>query len=194
MKNILIVLMLLFVGFVSCDGRKSKSVALRESIEEFKDSIGPIEIIKYIPEDYAEIVTDTLLSNGFRIKIKTYSDMEHGIVDSISVIDSITTKTIKRDFISDVTVFKDGKEIFSKKIDKPLFSATYDYHGDILKDMTLANVWVNQFMLSNQDVAQIEIDYYRKPNVYKDYPEEYYLHYGLIVDTDGTFAIKHIEY
>jgi len=191
-KYISILVLVFAIAVVSCDGRHRVHDKNYDTfkLQDKTDS----EKITYIPEEYTEVVTDTLLSNGFRIKIKTYTDMKNGILDSLIVKDSITTKTIKRDFISEVTVFKDGKEILFKTINKSLFSDIYDYHGDILKDMTLVNVWINQFILANQDVAQIEIDYYRKPNLLKDYPEEYYIYYGLIVYADGKFQIKHMEY
>ena len=35
------------------------------------------EQIKYIPEKYTEVITDTILSNGFRVKIKYYYDMKN---------------------------------------------------------------------------------------------------------------------
>lgn len=176
--------------FSACDGRDRMHMSAQEVLQENQLLDSFSENITYIPETYSEVVTDTLLSNGFRIKIKTYTDMQNGIIDSVMVKDAITTKTIKREFLSEVTVFKDNKEIFVKTINKTLFSDIDDYHEAILKDMTLANVWVNQFPIADQDVAQIEIDYYRNPNTYKQNPETTNMKYGLIVYADGNFEIK----
>lgn len=194
MKNILIVLILVCVGFVSCDGRKSQSESLKESIEKFKDSVGPIEIIKYIPKDYAENVTDTILSNGFRIKIKTFTDMEHGIVDSISIKDSITSKTIRRDFLSEVTVFKNDRQIFSKTIDKSTFEKQYELIKGQLKEMILSSVWVNQVHDNDKDIVQIEFDFCLPENLEKEYSSRCYIHFRLMINPDGTYSFSSIEY
>lgn len=169
-------------------------VSPQESLKQKKLLDSFSENIKYIPEEYAEVVTDTTLSNGFMVHIKTYTDMTSGIViDSVVKNDSITSKTIKRDLISEVTVYKDGKEILSKTINKSLFLDEYENHKNTLKDMTLENVWVNQFIIEDQNVVQIEIDYHRRPNVLKEYPEEYFLYYGLIVYPNGENRILHFE-
>ncbi|UKM64126.1 hypothetical protein GSB9_00673 [Flavobacteriaceae bacterium GSB9] len=101
----------------NCDGRKTQRDALKESIQKFKDSITPIEIVEYIPKTYSEVKTDTILSNGFVIKIKNYTDMENSVSHQYQT-DSFTMRTdIYRDWVSEVTVEKDGELIFSETID-----------------------------------------------------------------------------
>ena len=62
MKNILIVLILVCVGFVSCDGRKSRSESLKKSVAEFNEKQSDVVIVSYYPKEYTEVVTDTLIS------------------------------------------------------------------------------------------------------------------------------------
>lgn len=102
MKNTISLLVLLIIGFTSCDGRITANQSLTESIEEFKINTA-IESQTYIPEVYTEISNDTLLSNGFRVKTTTFTDMDNSIVRSV-VKDSVTYKEYYRDVEGLVTV------------------------------------------------------------------------------------------
>ena len=69
MKHLLGLLIIIILGFTSCEDRKTQSQALSESIQEFKKTVN-FETNVYIPETYLEQEIDTLMSNGFRVKIK----------------------------------------------------------------------------------------------------------------------------
>ena len=80
MNKLILLFFGLIITLISCDGRKTRNDALKESITKFKDSIKPTEVLKYIPQEYAEIETDTILKSGFKIKISSNTDMEHSIL------------------------------------------------------------------------------------------------------------------
>ena len=72
MRNLLGVLLILIIGFTSCEGRVTKNQALAEDIEEFKKTVS-VQVDIHKPENYTERQVDTTLSNGFRVKIKVYT-------------------------------------------------------------------------------------------------------------------------
>ncbi|TYA72001.1 hypothetical protein [Seonamhaeicola marinus] len=124
-KNLLlkipVVLLAVFVGLCSCDSRKYKNDLLKESITKYKDSLEPIELVQYIPEYDIITETDTLLSNGYNIKIKTYTDMSNSVLQSFKT-DSESVKLYFREVVSDVTVFKNDKLIFNQRFNNQFFS------------------------------------------------------------------------
>lgn len=122
MNKYIFILAFICIGIasVSCDGRdrvyKSNSDILTEG--QLLDSFS--ENISYIPETYTEVVTDTILSNGFQIKMKTYSNMNQNVLHEFKR-DTINYKEYYREFVSEVVVLKNSKEIFNKTIDKLFF-------------------------------------------------------------------------
>jgi hypothetical protein len=87
--NKLCLLILITIASISCDGRhraymKNEAI-LREAnlFESFSEEF------KYIPERPTEIVTDTLLSNGFHIKTIYHS------LDNSFVSKKVKTKTVR---------------------------------------------------------------------------------------------------
>lgn len=184
MKNIL-VLILVFVGFMSCDGRKSKSVALKESIEEFKDSIVNIEVIKYFPETYAENVTDSILSKGFRVKIKTYTDMQNSYLNEFEH-DSILNKHFYRNYIAEVTISRHQHEIFKKSIDNNFFVKNDKTLVDVFEDMTMHGVWIDQS--KSIDFENVVINFlFCKPET------DSCFYFEMTIDGQGQHQIKEIK-
>ncbi len=137
MKNLFGLLLILVIGFTSCDGRRNSNQALSESIEEFKKSAS-IEINVYIPETYLEREVDTILSNGYRIKIKTYADMENGVLFT-KIKDTINYQTYYRNYKFDVSVLKDDKLIYSESFDKQRVNKDFDYRANFSSGSLLYN-------------------------------------------------------
>ncbi len=122
MRYIILIVCIIAIGFSSCSGRTTKSESLKEAISKFKDTITPIEIVEYFPKTYSEVQTDTILSNGFCIKVKTYSDMRH-TVSHTTKSDAFTIKMdIYRKWISDIEVKKDGIVVFAETINDAFLS------------------------------------------------------------------------
>lgn len=143
-KISLILISIFSVALTNCDGRKTKSEALKESVEKFRDSIEPINIVEYIPKVYSEVKTDTILSNGFVVKIKNYTDMQNSVSHNYQV-DSITTRTdIYRKWISEVSVEKDGKLIFNKIINDDFFLSEVDNNQKALTRAITSGVHFDQ--------------------------------------------------
>ncbi|AXP82603.1 hypothetical protein CJ739_3541 [Mariniflexile rhizosphaerae] len=182
--NKLIYILVIILAFVSCNGGKTKKDALKTSVEKFKDSIGTLEIEKYIPEAYSETITDTILSNGFKVKIKTFTDMEHSVLNMFKQ-DTIVYKHYYRDAIAEITIFKNDIQIVSQKIDKSFFLKRDNELKDYFEIANLSGVWLNEKESLDKDKISIFI-MFCKPET--DY---YYLN-EMIVDGNGEVFIHEI--
>lgn len=116
------------LGFTCCEGRKTSHQALSKSIEEFKKNV-TLETHVYIPETYMEHELDSTLSSGFRIKIKTYSDMEHSVRFS-KIKDTVNYQTHYRNFKFDIHIEKEGQLIYKESFDKLKVNKTFGYRDD----------------------------------------------------------------
>ncbi|WP_179335124.1 hypothetical protein [Winogradskyella costae] len=137
MKHLLGLLIIIIIGFTSCEGRKTQSQALYESIAEFKKTV-TFETNIYIPENYLEHQVDTLMSNGFRVKIKTYSDMTKDVLFS-NIKDTINYQTHYRNFKFDIRVEKEGQLIFEESFDKQKANKLFGYRDDFASDSPFYN-------------------------------------------------------
>ncbi len=190
MKYISLFVLCFFVlCFAACDGRDRLHQTPQETLQESKllDSFSTKTV--YIPATYTEIKTDTILSNGFRIKIKTYSDLENNLVDTVKK-DTILNQTYYREFISEVTVFKDEKEVFNKAIDKTFFTKQKDSLKSDLELMTLLSVDVeNSAEIISNELEEAQINFH-----YRHIKDYYKFRYILRIRPNGEFVVSKFEY
>ncbi|RXJ51346.1 hypothetical protein [Gelidibacter gilvus] len=167
MKNSLLLLALISIVCLSCDGRQTKKEALDRAISEFNLKHTVSEMVNYHPEAYVEIVTDTLISNGIHVHIKNYSLLDEQIL--ISHTTDVTSKEVKyqRVFESEIIVSNASKDILSTHISaKDFKSMNTDVFWD---DATLQHVWVNQDLSTEGDI-KLDISFINpKNNAYKLY-------------------------
>lgn len=141
-KLLLLTLILTFTIFASCDGKDRARLSLEEKIENKDLPSSFFEKTEYFPKEYTEIETDTILNNGYRVNIKTFSDMNNSYIKEF-VKDTINYKHHYRDFLSSITIWKDDKEIFFNTIDKDFFEKKISGRRT-LNDMTFHNVWLDE--------------------------------------------------
>uniref|UniRef100_UPI0040488998 hypothetical protein n=1 Tax=Mariniflexile sp. TaxID=1979402 RepID=UPI0040488998 len=185
MNKLVVLLFILIVLFIGCDGRKTKSDLLKESVTKFKDSLGAIEIVEYIPEKYSEVKTDTILSNGFSISIKTYTNMKESVT-SKHKIDSVTYVEHHRNWISEVKIKKSDQQIFNEKIDKDFFLKNNIQIDDDLPDAINTKVWIDE-------EASIEKDSISLLTVFLHLEDAHYLIYRIKIGTNGHYSLKQLE-
>ena len=135
MRNLLGVLLILIVGFTSCEGRVTKNQALAEDIEEFKKTVS-VQVDIHKPENYTERQVDTTLSNGFRVKIKVYTDMDNSVLFS-KIKDTVNYQTYYRNFKFDILIEKDNKVIYNKRFDKQKANKVFKFNANLLKGSEL---------------------------------------------------------
>lgn len=179
MKYFYVIAILLVCCFTSCDGKYRALETPKEKLENSNLSKSFFEKIEYFPKVYTEVITDTILSNGFRIESKFYSDMEKNVLREFKK-DSIYFKNYYREFNVELTVSKNGIEIFSKLIDKDFFVQQDFSKYSLLNDVILLN-----FELIDSNSANsltFNFDYYTeaKDALYR---------YKLVVFEDGNFKV-----
>lgn len=169
MKNFFILMILLAVGFafVSCDGRKSRSEALKSSIAEFNDKQSEVVIVSYYPKEYTEVVTDTLICNQVNVHIKNYSLSNESLFMSVEE-NIVFKKNIRhRIFESEVLVSTPSKEILNMHISAEQFKSMYS--DEFWNHATLEHIWVNQELSKSNDI-KLEMSFINPSNsAYKVY-------------------------
>ncbi|WP_138433912.1 hypothetical protein [Winogradskyella algicola] len=137
MRNLLFLLLIVTLGFISCEGRITKNQALVEDIEEFKKTVS-IQVDIYKPENYTEHQVDTTLSNGFRVKIKAYTDMDNSVLFT-KIKDTINYQTYYRNFKFDILVEKNSKVIYDKSFDKQKANKAFKFNPNLVKGSEFYN-------------------------------------------------------
>lgn len=144
------VFFVVILSFIACDGQDRMHKAPQEVLLENKLLDSFSENITYIPKEYTEVVTDTILSNGFRIKIKYYTDMNNSILEE-KTIDSIKHKNYYRDGIATIIVTKNSTELLNKTFTKSSF-AQLENEIDTLQ---MGLIYINQQESLKENKASI---------------------------------------
>lgn len=178
--------MALFAGFIilSCNGRDKAMVSPKESLIERKLLDSFSESTKYFPEDYAEVETDTTLSNGFRVYTKTFTDMKSSVINEFKQ-DTISHLNYYRDNKVSLQVSKNDELVFEYLFDKTYFIRNYPKYKDYFEESNLVGMWLNQDYVSNNNVL-LRIAFC-KPET------NLYLDYDLLIDTEGHYSLKEIK-
>lgn len=120
-KSLYFLITLAIVILTSCDGRyrahKSNEDVLRDSklLNAFSKQI------RFVPNTPIEISTDTILTNGFHIKLR-YSSLENSYASKTEkTINNSVINTNYKNFKAVCKITKDNKVITQRIIDKSLF-------------------------------------------------------------------------
>ena len=91
------------------------------------------EIITYEPKDFITTEVDTTMSNGYKVNIKTYTDLENS-VDYSDVKDSINYITRYRNYKFNIKVERYGQLIYEETFDKAKANKTLGYNPNFSPD------------------------------------------------------------
>lgn len=140
MNKLILLILITFISLVSCDGRDRAYQTNAEvlKVHQLLDSFS--ERVEYVPKKYTTVVTDTILSNGFKIKITAYIDMENAVL-KIAHSEALKHKTYFRNRKAEITVEKNHKLLFSKIIDNDFFIKMNPLLKDSLKDYIIAEAY-----------------------------------------------------
>ncbi|MFT5215608.1 MAG: hypothetical protein ACI83H_000724 [Glaciecola sp.] len=177
--SLLLVFILIFAG---CDGKDRSRYTHQEKLKKSKLSGSFFEQVQYLPQDFTEVVTDTILSNGYHIKLKVYSDMNTSVLKEFKK-DTITYKRYFRAFKGEVIITLNNEEIINKTLEKIQFSNNTD--ADFWKDAVLGNISLN-YERSTDDEIFLNA-FYRIPetNHYKDF--------NIVIASNGKIRIEELS-
>lgn len=175
-------------GFIalSCDGRVSKRDSLKQSISKFKNSVKRVEIVEYVPEEYSEMQTDTILSNGFRVEIKNFTSMEASILREY-ISNNTNYKQHFRQIESEITVYKNDKLIFKNNFNEAFLRENLE--GDILplKDYLSNGLCIDQMASLQQNKLVLTTSYFKPKHTIA-------FIYRMTIDSNGHCDLKKIDY
>ncbi len=182
MKTIFNCLLLLVFLCVSCDGSSNSKNNPKNDVATNTTLIAVSTTKKYVPKNYTEIKTDTLLQNGFQIKLNVFSNLEKNIPKILSNAKT-KTDTFYREFEADILVNYNSKLLFKKRINKQFI---LDYYQEIynpkLATVILKNAYVLQQPKTN-NASSIILEYC-KPNNTSCFS------YEIEVYKDGSFKLS----
>lgn len=183
MKNILFVIASIVIVCSSCDGRQTKKEALERAVSEFNLEANPIEMVTYQPEAYVEIVTDTIISESIKVRIKNYSLLDEQIL--ISSVENASSKKVnyQRVFASEISISSVSKDILNTHISAKHFKIINP--DPFWDNATLQHVWVNQELSTLKDI-KLDISFINPKN-------EAYKLYRMSVDIYGQQTVNLIE-
>lgn len=184
MKQFIFLLVIATIGIVSisCDGRDRIFKTNTEVLIENKLLDSFSENITYVPETYTEVATDTILYNGFHVKLKTYTIMDKHIVNEFKQ-DSIVYKKYYREFVTDVIVTKNDKEIFNERIDKEFI---HKHNNNLQLNKAIINVMVNQ-------VSSVKNHGLVLSAMIKDIQNETIKFCDILIDSEGNLVLKEVQ-
>ena len=161
MKYFTLFLFIIITVFASCDGRNKANKSNIENVANSKLSDSFFEKTEYIPEIYTQIDIDTLLSNGFRIKIIVYSDMESSYLNEFQ-LDSIKYKHFYRYFNADIKVIKNINEVYSNTINHLILDNFLENTSEHINQYILTDFWIELFTSNMDDKAIVKL-FFCKP-------------------------------
>ncbi|WP_417882605.1 hypothetical protein [Xanthomarina gelatinilytica] len=184
MKQFIFLLVIATIGIVSisCDGRDRVFKTNTEVLIENKLLDSFSENITFVPETYTEVATDTILYNGFHVKLKTYTIMDKHIVNEFKQ-DSIVYKKYYREFVTDVIVTKNDKEIFNERIDKEFI---HKHNNNLQLNKAIINVMVNQ-------VSSVKNHGLVLSAMIKDIQNETIKFCDILIDSEGNLVLKEVQ-
>ena len=178
MKNLILIVFIVSIAFLSCDGRNHRNKSKVEVLkaQHLYDSFSTQ--LEIIPEKPVVIETDTILSNGFELHLE-YTTLEKSY--NTRIIASHPKKELNyKNFSSDLICKKAGKIILNQRIDKSLFQ---NYESPAYWDKAIMQyVWID-YEASLKDKVYLNTSFYLpETDSYKDFT--------LVIDAKGHLRIE----
>ncbi|WP_326283541.1 hypothetical protein [Tamlana sp. 2201CG12-4] len=172
-------LLLVVVTFMACDGRYRKFKTSAEILKASDLLNSFSKQINFIPEQPVKIETDTVLSNGFQVKLNYYSKADF-IDTNVSQAKNSLVQTQYSNFEAKVEILKNNVTINRSIINKFFFKG-FDLSWFMEKSV-LQYVWIDYETSTNKKVQL---------NTSFKIPEtENYLDFSISIDDKGLVQIK----
>ncbi|WP_298535524.1 hypothetical protein [uncultured Algibacter sp.] len=180
-NNTLTVFVLLAVfAFFSCDGRYRKFKSPTEVLAESNLTNAFKKQVRFVPEQPIEIVTDTIMNNGFQVKIKYHSLKDNYIKETFDVSENSGVSTFYSNFEAKVDIIKDGSYCNDFILNKA-FLKDFQY-PTFWNKAIMQFVWVN-FEASTENILCLNTTF-RIPNT------ETFKDFIITIDKKGVVQIK----
>lgn len=178
-----VLIIALIISFFSCDGRDRKHKTNTQVLTE-NDLLDSFEEqIKFIPNKPVVIRTDTILSNGFNVKIDYRSIEKNQFYEVSKKENDSIIKMNYKNFEANIIVYKDDIQISETTISKMLFREFEN--SSFWNSAIMLYVWVD-VNASTNNMLHLNTSF-NIPNTdsYKDFV--------VVIDEKGTIRIKEKE-
>ncbi|WP_411768716.1 hypothetical protein [Winogradskyella sp. A3E31] len=173
LRNIGLFLFIAAIVLTIFDGRMSSKNALDKSISEFNAKV-ELTNVTYIPEYYTERITDTILSNGYKVKIKTTTDMlSHIEVETNQ--DNTINKEIYRQHIVEIELQHEKTGTVRHILDQNMVSNSLD-------NLVLRAAYINEEASLFEEGIHLNL-HFLNPNSKKENI------FNMIIDNNGNYKI-----
>lgn len=183
MRNPFLLLVVIAMAFLNCNGRQTKKEALERAVAEYNIKHSVLNTYTLSPEAYVEVVTDTLIANTISVHIKNYSLIDEQVLRSNPRHHTPKEMSYQRVFESEVSISIASKDIFRTHISAKHFKTRYS--DPFWENATLQHVWVNQELSTTQDIT-LDITFIDPLNTS-------YKLYRMAVNTSGHHTIDLVE-
>ncbi|MBU3823093.1 hypothetical protein KO566_13600 [Flavobacteriaceae bacterium XHP0103] len=176
-------LILLLIAFVSCDGKYKAKRSHIEALKENNLYESFSEELKFIPKQYLQIKTDTILDNGINIKID-YHSIENSFIIKATEKDKDTVVQIHyKNFEALIQLSVNGQEISKRLIDKAFFYT--DANKSFLDNAIMQYVWIDYNSVTKNSVQLNTTFILPETEKFKDFV--------ITVYDDGSMSLKEIN-
>ncbi|WP_396600978.1 hypothetical protein [Algibacter sp. R77976] len=166
--------------FSNCDGQDRKHKSNTEVLQENNQLSAYSKKVEFIPNKPVVIYTDTILSNGFTVKINYHSiekESFYGVVENEN--DTTNIKNYKN-FEAKISVYKDNSPIAETTISKMTFLEFED--ASFWKSAIMQYVWVDP-NASNENVLCLNTSF-------KIVDTENFKDFVVMIDKHGVIKIN----
>lgn len=183
MNKFYVLFFLIGIALFSCDGRgrayKSNVEVLKSNnlLESFSKQV------EFFPNEPVKIFTDTLLSDGFQIKINYYSLENSFISKTKTSLKGSVIHTNHKNFEARLQVFKNDTLLIEQTLNKDVFEK-HDTES-FFKDAIMQFVWID-YENSLEDFITLNTSFYKpETDIYKDF--------CIQIDKTGAIEVKAIN-
>lgn len=183
MNKLFCLIFVLLITFLSCDGRdrayKNNAEVLKNNnlLESFSEQT------VFIPNQPVEIFTDTILSNGFHVKLM-YNSIDNDFITLTE--ESNNNSKINsnyKNFEAKFQVFKNELFVIEKTLSKAVF-IKHDT-SSFFKDAIMQFVWIDYENSSEYFITLNTSFRIPETDVYKDF--------SIVIDAFGNIKIREIN-
>jgi len=159
MRFLLLVVIVMSFTILSCDGIDKRYKSNREILQEQNLLESFSKSITYIPEAYIKTSKDTILSNGYRVKIESYTDMKNSYLKT-SVKNNIQHIHYYRQIKSIIKISKQNKDILTMPVTKDNLIAKNWSLSKTLENKIIKGIWLDEYNSNMQNKVVIDILFY----------------------------------
>lgn len=156
MNRLLFFILIFAITLASCDGRNRKYKTNAQVLKENKLLESFTQEVKFVPETYTEIKTDTILSSGFEVKISYHSLESSFVLETRKSKNDAITRTHHKNFEAQLLVLKNSTIINKSLISKKLF---YEFESTTFwANAIMQFLWID-YAASNKNMLYLNTSF-----------------------------------